>query len=100
MKFWSITLYDLCGWFVTNSIDRYSVASNKDVEPLQYDATDGSLTIYIQSDAPAAGLPSSNWLPCPSTGPFQLFMRLYLPVDELLYGNVQDYIPPGPKKAE
>ena len=98
--FWSITLYDTDGWYVANSIDRFSLASNKDTEPLQYDAADGSLTIYIQSTALAAGLPSNNWLPCPSSGHFQLFMRLYLPGDELLYGNdVQDQIPPGPIKT-
>lgn len=96
--FWSINLYDTDGWYVHNSADRYSVASNKDQVPLEY-AVDGSLTIYIQANEPAGSVPRNNWLPCPSTGNFQLFMRLYLPENELLHGNVQDYIPPGPKKV-
>jgi len=38
---------------------------------------DGSLTIYIQKDAPAEDK-KSNWLPVPN-GPICLVMRLYWP---------------------
>jgi len=38
---------------------------------------DGSLTIYIQKDAPA-GDKKANWLPAPD-GPIYLVMRLYWP---------------------
>ena len=41
---------------------------------------DGSLTIYIQKDAPSADK-KSNWLPAPN-GPFNVVMRRYWPKTE------------------
>jgi hypothetical protein len=38
---------------------------------------DGSLTIYVQKDAPAADK-KANWLPAPD-GPIYMVMRLYWP---------------------
>jgi hypothetical protein len=41
---------------------------------------DGSLTLYIQKDAPDAGK-KANWLPAPDA-PIYLVMRLYWPKTE------------------
>jgi len=46
---------------------------------------DGSLTFYIQNDAPKEAL-KSNWLPAPE-GPFYVIMRLYGPKEEALRGE-------------
>lgn len=88
--FWSITMYDEFGYLIENSLGRYSIGDR--TEGLQFDS-DGSLTIYIQYDNPSVEK-VSNWLPCPDAY-FMLFMRVYWPKDEILYG---DYFPPGIQK--
>ncbi|MCA8930747.1 MAG: DUF1214 domain-containing protein, partial [Alphaproteobacteria bacterium] len=47
---------------------------------------DGSLTIYIQHEAPAGK--ESNWLPAPD-GPVYIVMRLYWPKEAALSGTWQ-----------
>lgn len=42
---------------------------------------DGSLTRYIQKDAPTDPAQKANWLPTPD-GPIYLVMRLYWPKTE------------------
>ncbi len=71
--FWSITLYDTDGYFISNPIGRYSRSSR---DRLKYD-DDGSLIIYIQTGLPD-GQCSVNWLPAPQ-GRFCLMLRLYWP---------------------
>jgi hypothetical protein len=75
--FWSMTLYDLDGFFIPNAIDRYLV---NDRSHLKYNA-DGSLDIYIQPDAPKNAAHKRNWLPAPganaATPTFRLILRLY-----------------------
>jgi hypothetical protein len=78
---WSITLYDQEGFFVPNAVDRYSIQSSS----LSFDA-DGSLSIFIQSDAPGQSQ-SLNWLPAPTKGGFALVMRLYGPKIAVLDGT-------------
>ena len=47
--FWSLTLYNKHHFFAPNEINRYSVGTkNKDLAT----NADGSLTIYVQADAP------------------------------------------------
>lgn len=77
--FWSITLYNPLFNLVANPIGRYAVG---DRSGLKTDA-DGGLTIYVQRDSPGPDK-ESNWLPTPPEGRFLMFLRAYLPGDELL----------------
>ncbi len=83
-SFWSITIYDgKTQLLINNPIDRYLVNSTM-MDDFVFDE-DGSLTIYVQKDAPGEAL-ESNWLPAPD-GPFYCVMRLYGPEEEVLSGN-------------
>lgn len=74
--FWSITMYDgRTQLLVENPIDRYLI--NSPMLPDMKLGSDGSLTIYIQSDSPGPDR-ESNWLPAPK-GPIYIVMRLYWP---------------------
>lgn len=91
--FWSITLYDQRYNLVDNPIGRYSIS---DTTPdLRYNA-DGSLTIYIQPDAPS-GEQRSNWLPSVDGEKFNLFFRFYGPSAEVIE---QTYTPPPVRAVE
>ena len=74
--FWSITMYDADSFFVANPLNRYAVSSWM---PLRKNA-DGSLEIYVQAESPGADK-ESNWLPAPSSGPFNLTLRMYWPTE-------------------
>jgi hypothetical protein len=82
--FWSLTVYNQSGYFVSNPINRYSTGS---LHPeLTYNA-DGSLDIYLQPTNPG-GSKTSNWLPTPATpSPFNLALRLYEPSAAALNGT-------------
>jgi hypothetical protein len=74
--FWSLTVYDgRSGLLVANPINRYLINARM----LRYMGKnkDGSITIYLQKDAPTADR-KPNWLPVPD-GPFYTVMRLYWP---------------------
>jgi hypothetical protein len=73
---------------------RYSLGTKN--KGLKRDA-DGSLTIYVQADAPADPDRRSNWLPAPRNADFSLFMRAYWPDPAVL--NHQ-WTPPGVVKAK
>lgn len=95
--FWSITLYTRPGnQLVANPIDRYSISS--ETTGLQHSA-DGSLTIAVQAQAPEAseGALKANWLPAPTSGPFWLVLRTYVPQAPLLQGR---YTPPPVTRAD
>jgi hypothetical protein len=79
--FWSITLYDVDGFQVANSLNRFAVSSWM---PFKYGA-DGSLTLYFQNESPGKDS-EANWLPAPK-GPFTLTMRIYAPKSEVLTGR-------------
>lgn len=79
--FWSITLYDMDGFQVSNALNRFAVSSWM---PFKYNA-DGSLTLHFQANSPGPGR-EANWLPAPK-GPFNLTMRLYAPRLEALTGK-------------
>jgi hypothetical protein len=53
--------------------------------------TDGSLTIYMQSESPGQDK-EANWLPAPKTGPFKVALRLYVPRESVRNG---DWVPPA-----
>ncbi len=74
--FWSVTMYDgKTQLLVENPINRYLI--NSPMLPTLKKNPDGSLTLYIQKDAPAADK-KANWLPAPD-GPIYMVMRLYWP---------------------
>ncbi len=87
--FWSITMYDMDGFQVPNSINRFAVGS--------YDKfafnSDGSLDIHVQSSSPGKEK-EANWLPAPK-GQFQPSMRIYSPRAEVLDSS---WAPPPFKK--
>lgn len=90
--FWSLTMYDGMHFFVPNEIGRYSVGTkNKD---LQFDS-DGSLTIYVQPDAPTDAKQRANWLPSPVDADFTLYVRAYWPKTSVLDGS---WTPPPVEK--
>ena len=81
--FWSLTMYDAPDFFlVANAIDRYSIG---DRTPGLKTARDGSVTIYMQAQAPDADK-RSNWLPTPD-GPFRPILRMYQPGPDVLNGR-------------
>jgi len=85
--FWSITMYDgKTQFLVENSINRYLI--NSPMIPAMKKNPDGSLTIFVQKDAPSADK-KANWLPAPD-GPIYLVMRLYWPRTEQ-----PSVLPPG-----
>jgi len=82
---WSLTMTTTKDKFVNNSINRYSVGEFSGLVP----NANGSVTIYIQSTAPASN--ESNWLPAP-TGNFKLWLRVYQPGNAILNGSYK--VPP------
>lgn len=73
--FWSLHAYDQTYRVMANSINRYSIGDR--TEGLQYGA-DGSLTLYLQAEAPE-GAAQANWLPVKKGQPFWLIVRAYEP---------------------
>ncbi len=78
--FWSLTIGDNKNHFVKNEINRYSLSDRSELIL----NTDGSIDIYIQNVAPSGS--KSNWLPAPS-GNFILWLRVYLPGEEVIEGK-------------
>ncbi len=85
--FWSVTMYDgKTQLLIENPINRYLI--NSPMLPSLKKNKDGSLTMYIQKDAPSADK-KSNWLPAPD-GPIYMVMRLYWPKE-----TPPSILPPG-----
>lgn len=87
--FWSVTAYDIDGYFIPNTMKRQAIG---DRDKLVTNA-DGSTDLYIQSDSPGKDK-EANWLPVAKT-PFTLLMRLYSPREEFLEGK---WAPPAVNK--
>jgi hypothetical protein len=70
--YWSLTMYDMGGFFVQNALGRYNLnqASNF------HRNADGSIDLYVQRTAPTSAAQRQNWLPAPA-GAFRLMWRLY-----------------------
>jgi hypothetical protein len=73
--FWSLTMYNASFFLAANPINRYAIGDR--TSALHY-GSDGSLTIYVQRDAPVDPAARANWLPAPA-GQFHLILRLYQP---------------------
>jgi hypothetical protein len=85
--FWSVTMYDgKTQLLIENPINRYLI--NSPMLPGLKKNADGSLTLYIQKDAPPADK-KANWLPAPD-GPIYMVMRLYWPKE-----TPPSILPPG-----
>ena len=81
--FWSLTMYDTPDYYlVANPIDRYSIGDR--TPGLAY-GDDGSVTIYLQTEAPA-GDKQANWLPAPA-GDFRPILRMYQAGPSVLDGT-------------
>jgi hypothetical protein len=98
--FWSVTMYDgKTQLLIQNPINRYLI--NSPMLPVLTKNADGSLTIYIQKDAPSADK-KTNWLPAPN-GPIYLVMRLYWPKEtppSILPAGQGAWKPPAVMQAE
>lgn len=77
---WSISPYRE-NFYVRNKLERYGVLSST---PFKYNA-DGSLDIYIQATSPGPDK-LANWLPTPPSGAFNITIRVYEPMKELVDG--------------
>jgi hypothetical protein len=91
--FWSLTLYNKRHFFVPNEINRYSLGTkNKDLKL----NSDGSLTVYVQYDAPPKAQ-STNWLPAPKEAAFSLYVRAHWPNATVIDGS---WTPPAVEKQK
>jgi hypothetical protein len=79
--FWSVTAYDIEGYFIPNALNRQAIG---DRDQLVANA-DGSLDLHIQANSPGKEK-EANWLPV-GKAPFTLLMRLYSPRAEVLDGT-------------
>lgn len=80
-EFFSMTLYGSDKNFVANDIKRYSVG---DRTAGLVKGGDGTITIYIQPDAPSGASERANWLPAPAKDNFYLVLRTYVPKQPIL----------------
>ena len=83
--FWSLTMTDVAGYMVHNSINRSSLGSRSGLVP----NADGSIDVYLQRTAPVGH--EANWLPTPA-GNFKLTLRAYVPGRAILDGSY--HVPP------
>lgn len=81
--FWSLTLYNEHHFFAPNEIKRYSIGTKNKALKINLD---GSLTIYVQTDAPPAAQ-RDNWLPAPKGRDFTLYIRSYWPKAAVIDGS-------------
>lgn len=85
--FWSLTMYDRDYYMMPTSPNgRHNIGTvNLDANELIF-ADDGSLTLYLSSDAPAGAAGKANWLPAPADQ-FALLVRAYVPTEAILDGR-------------
>jgi hypothetical protein len=85
--FWSLTMYTDELFMLTDPQNgRANIGTvNLNAEQLKFNA-DGSLTLFLSSEEPAAAVGKANWLPAPDGG-FALCLRTYVPTEALLNGS-------------
>jgi len=82
--FWSLTMYDLPGQLlVANPLNRYKLSS---ASAGLVKNSDGSVTLYLQHDAPTDPKQKANWLPAPK-GRFYMVLRMYGPEKQIIDGK-------------
>ncbi len=81
--FWSLTMYDSKQLLVANPLNRYKLSSAS--EGLVKNS-DGSVTLYIQHDAPTDPKQKANWLPAPEGNLFMV-LRMYGPEKQIIDGS-------------
>ena len=72
---WSLTVYDLHGFLIPNSINRYEFSNRSKLTH----NSDGSVDIYLQASSPSDPAQVSNWLPTASGQGFEVIWRLLGP---------------------
>ncbi len=70
--FWSLTMYEASGFFVSNPLERFALGNRSTVHHNE----DGSLNMYLQTAEPTNEQQKENWLPTPA-GEFHVVLRLY-----------------------
>jgi hypothetical protein len=80
--FWSVTAYDMDGYFIPNELKRQLLGSR---DRLAANA-DGSVDLLIQAASPGKDK-EANWLPVAAGQPFNLLLRLYWPREAVLDGS-------------
>ncbi|MEV6274049.1 DUF1254 domain-containing protein [Nocardia sp. NPDC051832] len=81
--FWSLTAYTADHFLVPNPDNIYSVGH----QPAVTTNPDGSVDLTLSATKPE--VPTGNWLPIPTTGTFNLALRLYSPQDTATNGTWQ-----------
>ena len=82
---WELPIYDADGYFVANSIDRYSLNSYM-LDRGDLHISDGKIIIPIQTQQPDDPDAARNWLPAPP-GNFRFAARYYGPDTPLIDGT-------------
>ncbi len=72
---WSLTVYDLHGFLIPNSINRYEFSNRSKLAH----NSDGSVDLYLQAGSPSDPAQVANWLPTASGQGFEVIWRLLGP---------------------
>lgn len=80
---WSVTYYHSQNYLQPNTANVYALRS---ADAFTYN-NKGSLTLYVQTNAPDNSSFSKNWLPSQSNGTFVLTLRLSNPQESILNGS-------------
>lgn len=72
---WSITVYNLKGGMIPNSINRFALTDTSELSK----NSDGSVDIYLQPNEPTDPAKQNNWLPTASGQQFEVTWRLFAP---------------------
>ena len=95
---WSLTVYDLHGVLIPNSINRYAFTNTSQLAS----NPDGSVDFYLQAEQPSDPAQASNWLPTASGQGFEVTWRLLAPqpdqIDRILDGS--GWQPPAIQPAQ
>jgi hypothetical protein len=95
--FWSLTIYNIDGTLVANTVVNYNAIGVPYVQGhMAKFNPDKSLDLYLQSTQPAGGTAFQNWLPTPAGKGYIAFLRMYWPDQSILE---KKWIPPPIVKA-
>jgi len=72
---WSLTVYNLQGGLMTNSLNRYALTNASELSRNK----DGSIDIYLQANSPDKNTQQKNWLPVSAGLGFEVTWRLFAP---------------------